>query len=260
MELYFSLISDIGSKRKSNQDSAAAMTADTIIGKVFFGVVCDGMGGYSEGEVASATVVTRLADWFRHRLPMVIFNMAGSDRMVNTIVRQWEMIVNQCSDEIMAYGAEKGIKLGTTCTCLLIAPMWYCLFHVGDTRIYYVSREAVTLVTEDHTVAGRELRENKITPEEVENHPGGHVLTQGVGMSKVLVPQLSYGSLEPDSVFVICSDGFRHKLDENRLFEYFNNANESPEIYMDCLSANIISENMRLGESDNMTVIAVKVE
>ena len=47
---------DIGNVRETNQDSVAALVADTGSGPVAFGVVCDGMGGLAKGELASATL------------------------------------------------------------------------------------------------------------------------------------------------------------------------------------------------------------
>ena len=60
--------SDIGIKKSTNQDSVLAVKADTDMGEISLIVVCDGMGGFAKGELASATVIRALNDWFANRL------------------------------------------------------------------------------------------------------------------------------------------------------------------------------------------------
>lgn len=38
--------------------------AQTKLGRVFFCVLCDGMGGLANGELASATVIRAMEQWF----------------------------------------------------------------------------------------------------------------------------------------------------------------------------------------------------
>ena len=48
---------DIGTKKKVNQDSLCVKIAVVKDKTVCMAVLCDGMGGLSKGELASATVV-----------------------------------------------------------------------------------------------------------------------------------------------------------------------------------------------------------
>ena len=49
--------SDVGIVKKINQDSVLVKIAQTNHDKVCLCVVCDGMGGLADGELASATVI-----------------------------------------------------------------------------------------------------------------------------------------------------------------------------------------------------------
>lgn len=60
---------DIGISKKINQDSVCVKTANTATGKAALVLVCDGMGGLSRGELASAEVVRSFAEWFDAELP-----------------------------------------------------------------------------------------------------------------------------------------------------------------------------------------------
>ena len=45
MEFQCGVVSDVGTTRKVNQDSACIHIQDSIVGNVGLAVVCDGMGG-----------------------------------------------------------------------------------------------------------------------------------------------------------------------------------------------------------------------
>ena len=55
MNYEFSLHSDVGIKKDTNQDSLCLKQAQTDKGNILLAIVCDGMGGLEKGEVASAT-------------------------------------------------------------------------------------------------------------------------------------------------------------------------------------------------------------
>lgn len=51
MEFQCGVVSDVGTTRKVNQDSACIHIQDSIVGNVGLAVVCDGMGGLSPWRV-----------------------------------------------------------------------------------------------------------------------------------------------------------------------------------------------------------------
>lgn len=57
MDFIVSATTDIGNIKDTNQDSYNVKVLNTEAGKMAFAVLCDGMGGLSKGEVASASVV-----------------------------------------------------------------------------------------------------------------------------------------------------------------------------------------------------------
>lgn len=63
---------DVGIKKKTNQDSYMIKEAQTKMGRIFFGVLCDGMGGLSNGELASATVIRAMEQWFETDFPQLL--------------------------------------------------------------------------------------------------------------------------------------------------------------------------------------------
>ena len=62
---------DAGTTKTVNQDSLTVKVANTIYGEVAFAVICDGMGGLQQGEVASSAVVRAYEQWFLRDLPHI---------------------------------------------------------------------------------------------------------------------------------------------------------------------------------------------
>ena len=55
---------DIGISKDTNQDSILIKHATYRGSEVLLAIICDGMGGLSKGELASATVIRAFAKWF----------------------------------------------------------------------------------------------------------------------------------------------------------------------------------------------------
>ena len=55
---------DAGTVKQVNQDSLTVKVANTSYGEAAFAVLCDGMGGLEQGEVASSVVVRTYEQWF----------------------------------------------------------------------------------------------------------------------------------------------------------------------------------------------------
>ena len=63
MEFKIAAATDVGIKKKTNQDSLMVRHFQTHAGDMVLAVLCDGMGGFDKGEVASATVVKTFEKW-----------------------------------------------------------------------------------------------------------------------------------------------------------------------------------------------------
>ena len=70
MNFIVAAATDIGITKSANQDSFNARVFSTRLGKMAFAVLCDGMGGLSKGEVASASLVNAFCKWADNKLPV----------------------------------------------------------------------------------------------------------------------------------------------------------------------------------------------
>ena len=63
MNFLISANTDIGTTKQTNQDSLAVKILNTVQGRMVFAVLCDGMGGLANGEIASASLVNAFESW-----------------------------------------------------------------------------------------------------------------------------------------------------------------------------------------------------
>ena len=63
--------SDIGNTKKVNQDAIGYKEIEVDERRYALVLVCDGMGGLQKGEMASATVIKSLLDWFEKEFPSI---------------------------------------------------------------------------------------------------------------------------------------------------------------------------------------------
>ena len=63
-KFYIAYDTDVGIKKKTNQDSLLLKGCSEEHGETLLIAICDGMGGMEKGELASATVVRAFSDWF----------------------------------------------------------------------------------------------------------------------------------------------------------------------------------------------------
>lgn len=246
-------MTDKGSFRKVNQDSLCIKIADTDNhGQVVMAVICDGMGGFSKGELASATLVQSFSNWYENIFPEII-----NDCDMQTLSKRWQKMIAHQNDIIMRYGTTLDIKLGTTISALLIIDNKYMIMHVGDSRIYKVS-DTIEQLTVDHTLVAREVLQGKITADEAKHDKRKHVLLQCVGASKIIEPHVVCGEVDSGDIFFMCSDGLYNTFDDEEILNIIV-ANDNKSVgELRSLCSLMIESAKSNGERDNISAAIIK--
>lgn len=255
MNYYTAAHTDVGIRKETNQDSYCIMRAQTPSGTVLMAVVCDGMGGLESGEVASASIVRRFRDWFCSELPYTL----SSDTYYEDVRYEWDRIIKTQNQAIAAYGRQHYFHLGSTVTAMIIfADGKYLVGHVGDTRVYRIDNQGLTVLTKDQTVVANEVRQGKLTPEEAQRDPRRNVLLQCVGASRVVEPDYLGGNVQAGACYMLCSDGFRHELTEAEIWNAFAPIANNDETQMKRNVVRLIELNKSRGETDNITALLIR--
>lgn len=245
---------DIGIKKKTNQDGLLLKTAKTLQGEVGLFVICDGMGGLSHGELASATVIRGMSDWFDNNLPELL----ESDMMEKEIPVMLEKRVRELNAKILGYGEASNIKLGTTITALFILFSQYFIIQIGDSRAYSINDQLLKL-TEDQTLVERELQRGNITAEQARIDPRRNVLLQCVGATKDINVVITSGEVKTGTLYMLCTDGFYHEINDNEMLTNLNPQNFNGEAKMKDKIVELVDLAKERQETDNISVLLAKV-
>ena len=255
MKFLLTAHTDIGIKKSTNQDSALAIKAAYDNDEIVFAVLCDGMGGLAKGEVASASVIDSFLKWFENDFPEMLKQGFNKDDVFKT----WENISSQMNSKISAYGAQNGISLGTTVVVMLIYSGRYYILNIGDSRVYKYST-ITNILTKDHTYVQREIDMGRLTIQEAMNHPKRNVLLQCIGASAFIQPDFFEGEVKSGEVYLLCSDGFRHIITEDEMFEQLNPQRLTDVNVMKRAALYLTDLNKSRRETDNISVIVIKSE
>lgn len=253
MNFIISASTDIGISKSTNQDSLSALVVNTLQGRMAFCILCDGMGGLEKGEVASAAVVQAFRDWVINELPLLC--QAPLEDI--TIRSQWEAIIQQQNQIIKSYGARQGVKLGTTVVAMLLTQDRYYILNVGDSRAYELTGE-LKQITNDQTFVAREIAMGRMTPEEAAKDSRRNVLLQCVGASDDVYPDMFFGKVATDAVYMLCSDGFRHEITAAEIYEKLQPGVLFDEFKMQQNTVSLIELNKQRQERDNISALLVR--
>ena len=244
---------DVGLVKEVNQDSLMVMRLHTPQGEMAFAVVCDGMGGHAKGEVASANVVRAFRKWATEELPkLCVRPLEDTD-----IRRQWKQIVQEQSDRIKHYASRFGASMGTTLVAVLLTQSRYYILNIGDSRAYEIT-SGMRQITNDHSYIAREIAMGRLTEEEAAVHPLRNGLLRGIGTSGELEPEMFFGAVKSNAVYMLCSDGFRHEISSEEMYTYLNPAALTDPYTMKAGARTLIELNKWRKELDNISVALIR--
>ena len=205
-ELHFSDIawrSELGLHREGNEDSGF------ISPRVL--AVADGMGGYVGGEIASSTVIKKLAE-----ITPVLNNLELDNDSREDILRSSVIDMDSAIAEIGSQRPEL-VGMGTTLTSIALFNNYALLLHIGDSRAYRIRGKKIEQLSHDHTVVQELVDQGRLTLDEIADHPQRSFLTQALMGKENLNPVLiAYPALAGDK-YLISSDGLTAVVDEGKI-------------------------------------------
>lgn len=242
-----------GLRKETNQDSFMVRVCSTSRGKAVLAVLCDGMGGLSRGELASASVVRAFERWFLTSFPKIC-----SKPIDDSVIRsQWTQLVVHMNEKLARYGQQENLSLGTTATVLLLTEGRYYILQVGDSRCYEIDRKAVQL-TEDQSFVWREYKEGRLTREQAEKDPRRNILLECIGADQTVNPQFVFGTPKKNAVYLLCCDGFYHELSKEELQAELCAGTTGDEELIRMRLEGLIHLCMDRKEQDNISAVAVR--
>lgn len=216
--------------RKNNQEDCLYPAINDVgTGNRFF-VLCDGMGGHENGEVASATVCEAFGNYFESHQP-------EDGIMTPDLFKQaLEYAYNELDKKDNGGGLK---KMGTTMTCLYLHKRGYLVAHIGDSRIYHIRPESgVVYQSSDHSLVNDLLRVGELTEEEAANFPQKNVITRAMQPNlerRHKADVFSFTDIKAGDYFFLCCDGVLEQLTNEKLCEILSDTKLSDTQKLDAI-------------------------
>ena len=238
----FSTISNIGKVRETNEDSYGNVSIDNYD----FFIVADGMGGHSDGELASSLTVESFTNFIKDA------NIKDYSRVSDL---QEEAIIF-ANSEVVKVSKEKQEKMGTTVVCLCIDYIENKIHisHIGDSRIYLFRDDNLQQLTKDHSLVNELLNSGVLNEEEAENFSNKAAVTRAVGVSlDVRADNKSMDYHKDDLVFLV-TDGLTNELSADEIKKIIK---EYDDVYD--ISKYLVEAAICNGGRDNVTVTTIRI-
>lgn len=234
-------ISDRGlsEKRPQNEDSFLELNERGLF------VVADGVGGAQAGDVASQMAVEILGEAFTN-----LRQNDDAEELMQTAIERANHSIFQMSHDLPQLST-----MATTVVALHVSGAIATIGHVGDSRLYRLDPQGnLFRETNDHSVVEEEVRAGRMTAEQAVNHPSRNVISRALGADGTVEVDLKTIMVEPNTIFLLCSDGITRHIDDFQLRELllFKDAPEN-------ICRRMKDICYERGAEDNLTAVIVKV-
>jgi protein phosphatase len=198
--------SDIGRKRKTNQDSICLLADES------FFAVADGMGGHSGGDIASQMSVKLFPDFLSQN---------KSNMEVPELLNQSIKFINR---SIFDHGQKnQDLRgMGTTISALMFSDKFVNIANIGDSRVYMIHNKKLYQMTRDHSLVQEKLNLGIYDRQGAKEDPQKNVLIRTVGFEPEVEVDVYKYRISKSDLFLICSDGLHGKVCDEDIVKIVN--------------------------------------
>jgi protein phosphatase len=234
----------VGKVREENQDAIRLCSQEehplATMGHLFG--IADGMGGYSNGSMASDIALRALFETFYQ------------DSRATVAQRLRQGVQNANTQVFQTAMKERLPPMGTTLTAAHLHGHTLHLAHVGDSRIYLVRDKVAWCLTNDHTRVAELVRMRLLSPDKVRTHNQRSVLNRCVGLELFVQPDVEAISVQEDDLLVLCTDGLWSVIQDEEIGRLAHEAGD-----LELFSQRIFDLAMERDSDDNLSVIALRL-
>ncbi len=237
-------LTDIGQKRKTNQDSLYL----SLENKLF--VVADGMGGHNGGDIASQMAVRIFPEF------LIKNNQQDPVNLLKTSIREANSVIKQ-------YGETHPelVGMGTTIVSFYFRGQNLYIGNVGDSRAYLINSKKIYQITRDHSLVQEKLNYGIYDRQQAALDPQKNVLVRTVGFEDEIEVDVFVYKVVKGDIFICCSDGLHGKVSDEDLLYIVNKYIPDPSVatqeVADKVVKLLIDQANENGGQDNITAILV---
>ena len=217
-----SAATDVGQVRQVNQDAFIERT------DVGIWAVADGLGGHSDGEIASRMVCDALAN--------IVPNSSFED-----VVETAQQRVAEVNEHLVRAATRpvNAVSSGSTVVALLARGTRCAVLWAGDSRAYRCREGRLEQLTRDHSLAEAE---------------GGTstAITRAVGGEQTLLLDVYRDRVHAGDRFLLCSDGLTRIVSETQIRTWMAHGDIREAV------DGLIEATLAAGAPDNVTALIVE--
>ena len=248
MKIAWHSISDVGRKRKGNEDSVHVNADQNLF------VVADGMGGHAAGEVASKVAAESINEFVcltsgdeEITWPFGLDeNISYDGNRLKTAIRYANRKVLEATKEKSEYEG-----MATTVAAVLVDGDTANLAHVGDSRVYVLRGQEITQLTSDHSWVNEQIQSGVISADQARSHPLRNVVTRALGGKPDLQVDMQFHRIQPGDFLLLCSDGLTTMVPDDEIAKVV----EAAEGDLERAAKGLVAAANAHGGEDNITVL-----
>lgn len=228
--------------RKRNQEDYIWPLPGTSSSPAF--IVCDGVGGSDNGEVASRVIAESVGN------ALVQAHQPVSREFVFGLL-------NAAKDQLVAHARSNGLNtdMATTFALLVVQDTKALITWCGDSRVYHIRNGKILFCTEDHSLVSALIKNGDITEEEGRRHPGRNMILKAVKADGSPVEADSHWieDVQEDDYFLLCTDGLLENVSNKDLGFVLSDQNTSPE-----KAGEMIAQKCKGNTNDNYSMFLLQ--
>lgn len=194
---------------KSNQEDYIWPVGGTATLQDSVFIVCDGVGGSDNGEVASRIIAETMGQALVTCTPDNI-----SAEVVNDFMsRSKQQMVNYCKTNRL------NSDMATTFVALILYKNKAFVSWCGDSRMYHLRGGEIIFQSSDHSLVNSLVKNGEITEEEATTHPKKNIILKAIKADSEPIEVDCEWILDvrDGDYFMLCTDGLLENITNNDL-------------------------------------------
>ena len=198
---------EIGGKKNQEDYIWPAAGSAALHDKIF--IVCDGVGGSENGEVASRMI----AEYVGKKL----LQTAGENISLDYI----NELLFGAKQQLVAHANNAGLNkdMATTFSLLVLFSNKAFVAWCGDSRVYHVRKSEILYKTSDHSLVNTLVKNGEITEEEALVHPQKHIILKAINGDDTAADADGewINNIADGDYFMLCTDGLLENISDTAI-------------------------------------------
>ena len=203
---------EIGGKKNQEDYIWPVAGKATLQDKIF--IVCDGVGGSDNGEIASKIIAESMGK---------ALQKVNIEQITSGFVNEQLDIARQ---KLVEYARANRLNrdMATTFCMLAIGEKRAFIAWSGDSRVYHLREGEVLYKTSDHSLVNTLVKKGEITEEDALLHPQKNIILKAIKAdgSPIDTEDIWIENIKTGDYFLLCTDGLFENITEKDIHFFLN--------------------------------------